>query len=268
MSTAVKSAVAQCPALARLSPVPRANIRAKRMLDLALGIPLALLASLLLILIWVGYKLSGLVFPEDRGPVFRQIYRHAYGRAILVYKVRVSKMEAIAARMATIEDADVTRLNQLLAEGAAGSDNHTRYCLVEECGLDRTRFGKLIKATYLDELPQILNVVKGEMSFVGPRPFGLHDDRTCPDQDGLVTLGGKRFDYRHRDLLPGGLTGLYQANKSAAAKTDPGTFVREGVGLDRQYYEQLLQAAPWQAVKTDLSVICRTIPVLIRHEGV
>lgn len=268
MSTAVKDTEPQRPTVATLSPVPRANIRAKRMFDLTLGIPIALLASPLLALIWVSYKLSGLVFRDDRGPVFRQIYRHAYGRAFLVYKVRTSKMEAIADRSTTIKGSDVARLNRLLDANASGLADRSRYCLVEECGLDRTRFGSLIKATYLDELPQILNVVKGEMSFVGPRPFGLRDNRTCPDQDGLVVLGGQRFDYRHRDLLPGGLTGLYQANKSAAAKTDSGTFVREGVGLDRQYYEQVLRATPWQVVKTDLSVICRTIPVVLRHEGI
>jgi lipopolysaccharide/colanic/teichoic acid biosynthesis glycosyltransferase len=268
MPTTVKEAVAHRLTFVTPSSVPRANIRAKRMLDLMLGIPIALLASPLLILIWVSYKLSGLVFPEDRGPVFRQVYRHAYGRVILVYKVRVPKMEAIAACSTTIKDADVARLNQLLDEGTSRSVNRSRYCLVEDFGLDCTWFGNLIKAMYLDELPQILNVVKGDMSFVGPRPFGLRDNRTCPDQDGLVTLGGERFDYRHRDLLPGGLTGLYQANKSAAAKTDRGTFVREGVALDRQYYEQLLRATPWQVVKTDLSVICRTIPVVLRHEGI
>jgi lipopolysaccharide/colanic/teichoic acid biosynthesis glycosyltransferase len=268
MSTTAKGVAPHRATLARLSPVPRANIRAKRMLDLALSIPLVLLASLLLILIWVGYKLSGLVFPDDRGPVFRQVYRHAHGRVFPVYKIRISKMKAMAASSTKINGSDVARFNQLLGDGASGSVNRSRYCLVEDHGLESTRFGNLIKSMYLDELPQILNVVKGDMSFVGPRPFGLRDKRTCPDQDGLVLLGGKLFDYRHRDLLPGGLTGLYQANKSAAAKTDRGTFVRDGVGLDRQYYEQLLRATPWQAVITDLSVICRTIPVLLRHEGV
>lgn len=254
--------------LAALSPVPRENLRAKRALDLTLGLPALILASPLLLIIWVTYKLSGLLFQEDRGPVFRQIYRQAYGRVIPVYKVRVSKMEALAARLATIKDEDVARLSQQLGEGAPRLVNRSRYCLVEDTGPDRTRFGNLIKAMYLDELPQVLNVVKGDMSFVGPRPLPLRDNRSCPDQDGLVTLGGERFDYRHRDLLPAGLTGLYQANKNAAAKIDYGTFVREGVALDRQYYEQLLRATPWRVVKTDLSIICRTIPVFLRHEGI
>lgn len=254
--------------LAALLPVPRQNLRAKRAFDLALALPALILVSPFLLFIWATYKLSGLLFQEDRGPVFRQVYRHAYGGLIPVYKVRVSKMEALTAELATIEDEDVARLNQQLGEGAPRSVNRSRNCLVEDISPDRTWFGNLIKAMYLDELPQLLNVVKGDMSFVGPRPFGLRDNRVRPNQDGLVTLGGERFDYRHRDLLPGGLTGLYQANKSAAAKIDYDNFVEEGVALDRLYYEHLLQATPWQVVKMDLSIVWRTIPVVLRHEGI
>jgi lipopolysaccharide/colanic/teichoic acid biosynthesis glycosyltransferase len=256
------------PTLAALSPVPRTNLRAKRAFDLTLALPALVLASPVLLVIWAIYKLSGLLFPEDRGPVFRKIYRHAYGRAFPVYKVRVSTVEALAARRATIKDEDVARLSQHLGEGAPRLVDSDRCCLVEDPGQYPTRVGYLIKAMYLDELPQVFNVVRGDMSFVGPRPLSLRDNRTRPDQDGLVTLGGKRFDYRHRDLLPGGLTGLYQTSKNAGAKIDYGTFVREGVALDRQYYERLLRATPWQVVKTDLSIICRTIPVFLRHEGV
>jgi lipopolysaccharide/colanic/teichoic acid biosynthesis glycosyltransferase len=254
--------------LAPLSPVPGANLRAKRALDLTLGLPVMVVSGAVLLLIWVTYKLSGVVFQEDRGPVFRQAYRHTYGRIIPIYKVRISTVKALDAQSAKIANKEVVPLGRELREDALRLGNRAQWRLVEDSSLDRTRFGHLIKAMYLDELPQILNIVKGDMSFVGPRPFGLRDRRTCPDHDGLVTLGGERFDYRHRDVLPGGLTGHYQTNKSAAAKTDPGTFVREGVALDRQYYEQLLRATPWQVIKTDLSIICRTIPVVLRHEGI
>ena len=255
-------------AFATASAVPRANIRAKRVLDLMLGVSVAVLASPLLLLIWVSYKLSGIVFQEDRGPVFRQIYRHAYGRVIPVYKIRVPTMKAIDAGLSKIADEKVVWLSGELGEDAQCLEDRTLHRLVEDTDLDSTRFGRLMKAMYLDELPQIINVVKGDMSLVGPRPVPLHDWRCCPDHDGLVTHRGKSFDYRHRDKLPGGLTGLYQANKSAAAKVDYGTFLEEGIALDKQYYELLLRATPWKIFKADLAIMCRTIPVLLRHEGV
>lgn len=254
--------------IATLLPVPCANMRAKRMLDLTLGIPIALLASPLLLMIWVTYKLLGIVFRDDRGPVFRQVYRHAYGGVIPVIKIRISKMEALAAKSAAMREEEVAELSRQLGEDGPRLGNRAQLRFVEDAGPDRTRLGKLIKKMYLDELPQIFNVLKGEMSFVGPRPVPLRDWRCSPDHDGWVTLEGERFDYRHRDKLPGGLTGLYQANKSTAVKVNYGTFLKEGVALDRQYYELLLQATPWKIFKTDLTIICRTIPVLLRHEGI
>jgi len=244
MPTTTKEAAPHRLTFATLSPVPRANFRAKRTVDLMLGIPIALLASPLLLLIWITYKLSGLVFQEDRGPVFRQVYRHAHGRVIPIYKVRISTVKALDARLAKIADEKVTWLSRELGEDSFCLDNRALRCLVEDTDLDRTRFGGLVKAIYLDELPQIINVVKGDMSLVGPRPLPLGDWRCSPDHDGLVTQGDERFDYRHRDKLPGGLTGLYQANKSTAVKVNYSTFMREGVALDRQYYELLLRATP------------------------
>lgn len=177
-------------------------------------------------------------------------------------------MEALAAKSTAMPEEEVAQLSRQLGEDASRLGNRARLRFVEDGGPDRTRLGNLIKAMYLDELPQIFGVVKGQMSFVGPRPVPLRDWRCSPDQDGLVTLEGERFDYSHRDKLPGGLTGLYQANKSTAVKVNYSTFLKEGVVLDRQYYELLLKATPWRIFKTDLTIICRTIPVLLRHEGV
>ncbi len=268
MPTGSTGAAPDRSSIAALSPVPRANIRAKRVLDLTLGIPAALLVSPLLFMLWAAYKLSGFVFREDRGPVFRQVYRHAYGGVIPVFKIRTSRFETLTAKSTAMPEEKVAELSRQLGEDVPRLSGRTRLRFVEDAGADRTRLGNLIKALYLDELPQILNVVKGDMSFVGPRPVPLRDWRCSPGDDGLVTLEGERFDYRHRDELPGGLTGLYQANKSAAAKLDYGTFLKQGVSLDRQYYELLLRATPWTIFKADLIIIWRTIPVLFRHEGV
>ncbi len=261
--------VASCRAkLPALASIPVANLKAKRALDLVLGIPTLILVTPFLLLIWIGYKISGLLHPEDRGPVFFKVYRPAHGRAIPVYKVRLSKLEALTAILAQIDDREIERLGRHLNQQDRRMIDMDRRHLVEDVGPERTRFGRLIKAMYLDELPQILNVVKGDMSLVGPRPFPLWDRRTRPDGDGLITYRGELFDYRHRNLLPGGLTGLYQTNKSAAAKKDLVRFVKEGIELDRIYYRTLTTATPWQVIKMDLSIIWRTVSVVLRREGV
>ena len=88
----VASIRAKLPSLASISV---ANLKAKRALDLVLGLPALLVVTPFLLLIWIGYKISGLLHAEERGPVFFKVYRHAHGRAIPVYKVRLSKLEAL-----------------------------------------------------------------------------------------------------------------------------------------------------------------------------
>jgi len=58
---------------------------------------------------------------------------------------------------------------------------------------------------------------------------------------------------------------LYQANKRTAAKKDMLQFLKEGIKLDRIYHRVLTTATPWQFIKMDLSIIWRTVPVVLRQ---
>jgi len=139
---------------------------------------------------------------------------------------------------------------------------------VEDVAGPSSRFGALLKKIYLDELPQILNIVKGDLGFVGPRHFPLSANRARLDEEGKAEIGDVKLDYRVHDLLPGGLTGLYQTNKSERALHDYTTFMQEGAILDNEYYRRLCRSSPLQVVLMDLSIIFGTFRVVLEHKGV
>lgn len=105
-----------------------------------------------------------------------------------------------------------------------------------------TRFGRFIRRTSLDELPQLWNVLIGQMSIVGPRPC-------LPAQRSYYA-----DTWRHYCSVRPGLTGLWQVNGRNKL-----TF-EERVRLDRQYVES-------QSLKLDLKIVWRTVAVVLTGEG-
>jgi lipopolysaccharide/colanic/teichoic acid biosynthesis glycosyltransferase len=105
-----------------------------------------------------------------------------------------------------------------------------------------TPLGRLLRRFSLDELPQLWNVVRGEMSLVGPRPHEL----------GEVSLEDQVHLQRLR-MRPG-LTGLWQIR----ARTDPSLAIR--VHYDLEYI------ARWSLL-TDFAIALKTIPVVLRGQG-
>ena len=102
-------------------------------------------------------------------------------------------------------------------------------------------FGSKLRATSLDELPQLINVLKGEMSLVGPRPL--------PADDGDY-LG----DVRRRLLVRPGITGLWQVSGRSDLSWD------EAVRLDLYYVDN------W-SLTYDLGILWRTIWVVLKRKG-
>jgi lipopolysaccharide/colanic/teichoic acid biosynthesis glycosyltransferase len=153
---------------------------------------------------------------ESRGsPIYRQRRVGKDGRQFDVLKLRT--MVSGAERM---------------GRGLAVSEGDTRI----------TRVGRFLRRTSLDELPQLLNVWKGEMSLVGPRPLVV-------DEDAQV----QGFD-RHRLHLTPGMTGHWQILGSARIPMD------EMVGIDYLY------VASW-SLWTDVKILLRTIPYVFASRG-
>lgn len=105
-----------------------------------------------------------------------------------------------------------------------------------------TKVGKFIRKTSLDELPQIINILKGEMTFIGPRPW--------------ITDYAKHYTKRQRkrlDVTPG-MTGLAQCSGRNNIS------IKEKIELDIKYVENL-------SIKMDLYVLYKTVICVLKKEG-
>ena len=105
-----------------------------------------------------------------------------------------------------------------------------------------TRVGRVLRRLSIDELPQVLNVLRGEMSLVGPRPLPLRDYRQ------LEAWHRKRYH-----VLPG-ITGLWQISGRSGLEFD------DLVRLDFTYIEN------W-SIWSDVTIIARTIPAVLSGRG-
>ncbi|MDQ3721172.1 MAG: exopolysaccharide biosynthesis polyprenyl glycosylphosphotransferase [Actinomycetota bacterium] len=191
----------------------------KRAFDIV-GAGLGLLSILpLLTLIAVAVKL------DSRGPaLFRQQRIGKDGRSFRMVKFRTMVADAEA------KQADLMDLNEAL--GLFKIEDDPRI----------TRVGRLLRRASLDELPQLLNVLRGEMSLVGPRPLVLEDDSR---------ISG--WDRRRLHLVPG-MTGPWQVLGSARIP------LPEMVKLDYLY------VATW-SLWGDIKILLRTSAFVLRRRG-
>lgn len=188
-------------------------------LDLAV---LALLSPALLIL---GGGVALLVICGSRGPVFFRQRRVGYkGREFMCYKFRTMQVNAEAQ---VHQDYFQKLMEAEVPMTKLDARNDPRL----------VPFGALLRATGMDELPQLLNVARGEMSMVGPRPCIPYEYENY-----------KPWQRRRLDAVPG-LTGLWQVSGKNR------TTFNEMVRLDIEYSER-------QSLWLDLGIILRTLPAL------
>jgi lipopolysaccharide/colanic/teichoic acid biosynthesis glycosyltransferase len=134
---------------------------------------------------------------------------------------------------------DVLKLRTMVA----GAEHLGAGLAVDEGDARITRVGKLLRRTSLDELPNLWNVLRGEMSLIGPRP-------TVPAQVALYTER-----QRGRLAIRPGLTGWAQVNGRAALPWS------ERIELDLYYIEH-------RSLALDLRILARTVRLLLRGGGV
>ena len=160
------------------------------------------------------------------GPVFfRQERIGRDDRVFRIYKFRTMVADAEARKAGLVGQ----------NEGAAGFfkiENDPRI----------TRVGNLLRRTSLDELPQLLNVLRGEMSLVGPRPLIV-------DEDSLI----RGYDRRRLHLMPG-MTGPWQILGSSRIP------LQEMAKIDYLY------TAGW-SLWSDVKILLRTVPYMLARRG-
>jgi lipopolysaccharide/colanic/teichoic acid biosynthesis glycosyltransferase len=201
----------------------------KRLLDLAVASVCLLLAAPLLLAV------AALVRASSPGPaLFRQIRLGRNGRPFALYKFRT---------MYNGSPDDVHReyVRKLLTqdEPPAGGQQGL-YKLAGDARI--TRIGHLLRRTSIDELPQLINVIRGDMSLVGPRP-------ALPWEAELIGPG-----HSQRFLVLPGLTGLWQVSGRN------GLTMRQGLDLDVEYVQR-------QSFALDLVILARTVPVVLSTRG-
>jgi exopolysaccharide biosynthesis polyprenyl glycosylphosphotransferase len=207
---------------------------AARLVKRASDMIIASLAFLLLFPFWL--VIAALVKLDSRGPVFYKQERVGMdGRIFLFYKFRTMRTGA--------DDATHREYQRKFIAGSPdtnlGDEEKPAYKLMSDSRI--TRVGRLLRRLSLDELPQLLNVLGGDMSIVGPRP--------------PIPYEVEAYELWHRkrlDMKPG-LTGLWQVSGRNRLTFD------EMVRIDLFYIEN------WSLL-LDLKIILRTLPVMLRGD--
>lgn len=202
---------------------------AKRLLDLAVATACMALLSPLLGIVAVLIRLT------TPGPaLFRQIRLGKDSSPFLLYKFRTMYADSP-------DDLHREYVRKLLTQEEPPDGGRIGVYKLEHD--DRiTPIGRLIRRTSIDELPQLLNVIRGDMSLVGPRP-------ALPWEAEMLDTG-----HFARFSVPPGLTGLWQVSGRNTLT------MKQGLELDVEYVRR-------QGLALDLWILLKTIPVVLSTHG-
>lgn len=207
-------------------PIPKATLVLKRIMDLA-GASLGLLLTLpLWPLIMLAIRL------DSPGPVFF--------RQLRIGRSRASHTELFF----------MIKFRTMRADAEAGTG--PVWCGKADSRI--TRCGNFLRKTRLDELPQFLNVLKGEMSLIGPRP-------ERPGIANRLEDAVPFFIERTYEIAPG-ITGLAQVNQGYDESLDD---VRSKLAFDLAYSVTLLH--PWRWLLQDMQIIGKTVAIIVGKKG-
>ena len=190
-------------------------------------------SSLLLVLFLVPMLLIAVaVHLEDKGPAFfRQERVGLGGGRFTLFKFRTM-----------FRGGDDRELRELIARELRGEDTVENGSSKLNNDSRVTRTGAFLRKTSLDELPQLLNVLRGDMTLVGPRPCLSWEAEMFPEE------------FEPRFSVPPGLTGLWQVS----GRSTLGTL--DMLRLDVRYVRS-------RSLRTDLAILLRTVPAVLRSSG-
>lgn len=198
----------------------------RRAIDLAIAIPAAVLAAPFVLIAGAA------IYAIDRGPVFFWQPREGLaGKSVRVLKLRTMYQDA------------ERRLEVLLQENPAVQAEWSTHFKLKQDPRILPVVGTLLRSTSFDELPQLFNVIIGEMGIVGPRPFPEYH---------LLAMNAE-FRHKRRTVTPG-LTGLWQISERSNADLE----------LQRQLDEYYIDN---QSVWFDWHILLSTIPAVFRRGG-
>jgi lipopolysaccharide/colanic/teichoic acid biosynthesis glycosyltransferase len=205
---------------------------AKRLFDIAVSSVALLIASPVMLAIAIAIRL------ESNGPVFYVSKRAGSGYKIFNFlKFRSMRVGADA------ELAKLAHLNQYAAD-PAHQGSSVFFKIQDDPRI--TKLGKFLRNTSLDELPQLLNVLRGDMSIVGNRPLPLYEAQQLTKEQCAM-----------RFMTAAGITGLWQVTKRGKRELSEA----ERIDLDVQY-------AMDNSFQKDMMLIVKTFPALTQQAAV
>ncbi|HEY7952108.1 MAG TPA: sugar transferase [Solirubrobacteraceae bacterium] len=205
--------------------------KARRLLDILVASTALLVLMPLLALIALAIRV------ESRGPVIFRQRRLGQGLApFTVFKFRTMRHEADAAPHREY-------VHSLIDQPAAGERGERGELYKLSVDNRITRVGRFLRSWSLDELPQLVNVLRGEMALVGPRPVIPYEVERYPER------------YLPRFTVKPGLTGLWQVS-----------------GRNERTYEEMvrfdIEYARHASLLLDLRILAKTVPVVFGRQGV
>ena len=220
------------PDLARKDNRDRLMLRAKRLIDVVGSLGMLIILSPLFLIIALAVKLT------SRGPIFfRQQRVGRYGKIFVFLKFRSMYVNNDTA----VHEDYIKKLIANQAEPQGSSSEKPVFKIVNDKRI--TPLGKFLRRTSLDELPQFLNVLKGDMSLVGPRPPIPYE------------LAAYKTWHRRRLLaVKPGITGLWQVTARSLVQFD------DMVRLDLRY------ASVW-SLWLDIKILLRTPAAVVKGSG-
>jgi len=200
--------------------------------DKLIALCILMLFSPVIGLILAGMFLVSVFRPQDRGPVIYREPRYSQGRRFYILKFRVLKKEM---------------LQQVQSE-----KEHSR--TYEKDITNLTLAGRYLKKWYLDELPQLISVLRGDMSLVGPRPW--------PEVNYKNQLARGVI---YRKLIMAGWTGPGQLCKGRVPEDEITQCSEEA---DMEYVARCRTSSPFSLLAYDLKLLLKTVHTMLEGKGI
>jgi lipopolysaccharide/colanic/teichoic acid biosynthesis glycosyltransferase len=202
--------------------------RLKLFFDKFFSIILLIIFSPILFLIVISYYIEGLIVKDNNGPVFFSYKAVSKGSIFLKYKIRLIKTKYI--------NVEKAKRGEWSAYAAEWDDDALTFT------------GRFVKKFYLDEIPQFINILKGDMSIVGPRPLCVMHYRRDLLQGNVS-----------RKILKGGLLGLGHIHKGTKNFGDP--------IFEYEYIHKYNSTSGIQLLFFDLLIIFKGAKLILKGGG-